>query len=340
MTRTVVTRRALAAAALAFALIGGAPARAEVQAVRISRGYGIHYLPMFVMERQKLLEKHAAAAGLGDVTVTWSAIDGGNQINDAMLSGALDIATLGVPGFLVLWDKARGNAKLEVRGIALMSVGPMWLNSRIDSVKTLADFTERDRIALAGIKVSYGAVVLQMMVAAQFGQANYAKLDPLTVGLPYPEAVVALTGGKTEITAHIASPPFNQIELDHPGIHRVANSHDVLGDLPVIMAHTTRRFHDANPKLIASFLAALDEACRFVSNDKPGAAKLYAEAANVKTSDQLALRILQDPENRFGITPVGMMRFATFLHAVGTLKNQPESWKDLFFPEGQDGEGS
>jgi NitT/TauT family transport system substrate-binding protein len=325
-------RRGLAAA-LALALLGAVPARAEVQAVRISRGYGIHYLPMFVMERQKLLEKHAAAAGLGDLAVTWAAIDGGNQINDAMLSGALDIATLGVPGFLVLWDKARGHAQIEVRGIALMSIGPMWLNSRIDSVKTLADFTDRDRIALAGIKTSYGAVVLQMMVAKAFGQANYAKLDPLTVGLPYPEAVAALIAGKTEITAHIASPPFQQIELDSPGIHRVADSHDMLGDLPVIMAHTTRRFHDANPKLIAAFLAALDEACKFVTDDKPAAARLYAEAANVKTSDQLALRILQDPENRYGITPVGTLRFASFLHAVGTLKNQPESWKDLFFPE-------
>ena len=221
MMGCVAIRRALVAAALALVLLGPAPARAEVREVRISRGYSIHYLPMFVMERQKLLEKHAAAAGLGDVAVSWSAIDGGNQINDAMLSGALDIATLGVPGFLVLWDKARGNTKLEVGGIALMSVGPMWLNSRVDSVKTLADFTDRDRIALAGIKVSYGAVVLQMMVAKEFGQANYAKLDPLTVGLPYPEAVAALTAGKTEITAHIASPPFQQIELDHPGIHRL-----------------------------------------------------------------------------------------------------------------------
>jgi NitT/TauT family transport system substrate-binding protein len=99
------------------------------------------------------------------------------------------------------------------------------------------------------------------------------------------------------------------------------------------MAHTTRRFHDANPKLIAAFLAALDEACRFVTDDKPGAAKIYAAAANVKTSDALVLRILQDPENRFSITPVGMMKIAAFMHQVGSLKAQPASWKDLFFPE-------
>ena len=335
-----LARRGWMVALLALALAAQGAARAEVHELRISHGYGIHYLPMFVMEQQKLIEKHARAMGLGELTVEWHAIDGGNQINDAMLSGALDVASLGVPGFLVLWDKARGNSRLEVLGIAPMSAGSMWVNSRIDSVKTLADFTERDRIALAGIKTSYGAVVLEMMAAKAFGEANYAKLDALTVGLPYPEAVAALTSGKTEITAHVASPPFNYIELDQPGIHRVVSSREALGDLPVIMAHTTRRFHDANPKTIAAFLAALDEACKFVTDDKPDAAKLYAAAANVKTSDTLALRILEDPENRYSITPTNMMAFAAFLHRVGSLKAMPASWKDLFFPEIHDLPGS
>src|SRR5271155_3194699 len=58
----------LAGGALAAAAVPGR-ARAEVQALRISRGYGIHYLPMFVIERQKLLEKHARALGLGELAV-------------------------------------------------------------------------------------------------------------------------------------------------------------------------------------------------------------------------------------------------------------------------------
>jgi NitT/TauT family transport system substrate-binding protein len=328
----------LVGVALAVALPG--LACAEVRELRVSHGYGIHYLPLFVMEQHKLLEKHAREMGLGELAVTWQVIDGGNQINDAMLSGALDIASLGVPGFLVLWDKVTGNPRLEVLGVAPLSAGSMWVNSRIDTVRSLADFSERDRIALPGIKTSYGAVVLQMMAAKAFGEADYAKLDALTVGLPYPEAVAALTSGKTEITAHIASPPFNYIELDQPGIHRVASSHDALGDLPVIMTQATRRFHDANPKTIAAFVAALDEACRFVTDDKPGAAKIYEAAANVKTSRELALRILEDPENRFSITPTNMMAFAAFMHRVGTLKHEPADWKALFFPEIHDLPGS
>ena len=81
-------------------------ARAEVSSVRISYGYGILYLPLMVMDREQLLEKRAKAAGLPDVKVEWKTFDGGNVINDAMLAGALDIAGIGVPGFLTLWAKA------------------------------------------------------------------------------------------------------------------------------------------------------------------------------------------------------------------------------------------
>ncbi|MFX5756709.1 hypothetical protein ABTE27_22425, partial [Acinetobacter baumannii] len=83
-------------------------------------GYGILYLPIMVMASEHLLEKQAKAAGLGDVKASYRILDGGNVINDAMLSGALDIASLGVPGFLTLWDKTRGSA-MEVRGLSSLS---------------------------------------------------------------------------------------------------------------------------------------------------------------------------------------------------------------------------
>src|SRR5262249_24343621 len=154
-----------------------------------------------IMEKQGLVEKHAAAAGLGDVKVTYRAIDGGNVINDAMLSGALDIASIGVPGFLTLWDQARSMPQAEVMGLGAVGSGSAWLVTRNPNVKTLADFTEKDRIAVPGIKTSYVAVVLQMAAAQQFGFENYAKLDHLTVGLPHPDALAAMLSGKTEITA-------------------------------------------------------------------------------------------------------------------------------------------
>ena len=60
-------------------VFAAAPVRAETGEVRISKGFGILYLPLIVMQDQKLLEKKAAEAGLGEVKVTWLVIDGGNS---------------------------------------------------------------------------------------------------------------------------------------------------------------------------------------------------------------------------------------------------------------------
>src|SRR5882672_9086012 len=77
-------------------------AHAEVPRVRVAVQFGITYLPLMIVQEDRLLEKHAKAAGLGDVEVTWQKFSGGNVMNDALLSGNLDFAATGLPSFLIL----------------------------------------------------------------------------------------------------------------------------------------------------------------------------------------------------------------------------------------------
>ena len=68
-----------------------APARAEVSEVRLVRQFGIHYLPLVIMEHENLIEKNAAADGQKDVKVTWARLSGGASVNDALLAKAVDL---------------------------------------------------------------------------------------------------------------------------------------------------------------------------------------------------------------------------------------------------------
>ena len=327
--------------ALAAVMAAGADvAWAEANELRISKGFGIHYMPLYIMEKLKLVEKRAAAAGLGDVSVSYRVIDGGNIINDAMLAGSLDIATGGVPGFLTLWDKSRAIPQLQVHGLSGVGAGSVWLVTRNPNIKTLADYTEKDRIAVPGIKTSFVAVVLQMAAAKAFGRENYAKLDLLTVGISHPDALAAMLSGKTEITSHFSSPPFSYIENDQPGFHRVVNSSDIFGALTIIMSYTTRRFYDANPKLSAAFVAAVDDAATYIAAHKREAARIYIDLAQVKASEDEMLRMLDDPDTHFSAAPNGAMTYASFMADIGTLKARPVDWKDLFFPPVHDRPGS
>ena len=322
----------LTLAILAGIAAGPSPLRAEVTEVKITRGYGTVYLALMVMEQNQLLEKHAKAAGLGDLKINYLVLDGGNVINDALLTGSLDIAATGVPGFLTLWAKVKGSAQ-EISALSALSTSPMYLNSTNPKVKTLRDFTEGDRIALPGVKTSLPAGVLQMLVAHEFGQENYAKLDSLTVSLPYPDAMAAMISGSPEITGHMASPPFCFIELDYPHVHRVMSSVDVLGKITLMVTMTSKRFHDANPKVCAAFVAALDEANKFIAANPEQAARDYVAAAKVKATTDDILRVLKDPNTGYSITPDGIMKWADFLHAVGRIKVKPKTWQELFFPE-------
>ncbi len=321
----------LLAGALASTLASGA-ARAEASAVRISYGYGILYLPLMVMDREQLLEKRAKAAGLSDVKVEWKTFDGGNVINDAMLAGALDIAGIGVPGFLTLWAKAKDNPAVEVRGLTGMSSSSMYLMTRNANVKSLKDFSDKDRIAVPGIKTSLPAVLLHMAAAKEFGDANYAKLDPITVGLGHPEALGVMLSGKGEIDSHMASPPFSYVEDATAGLHRVFNSVDILGNITLDITFASRRFVDANPRLTAAFVAAMEDACALIARDKRKAAEIYNAAAKVKQPVEETTKILNDPNTKFSVVPEGTMRYAEFMARVGTIKAKPASWKDLFFP--------
>jgi NitT/TauT family transport system substrate-binding protein len=323
---------------LGFVLVAHA-ARAELRLVRISHGYSTGYLPLMIVRDQHLLEKHATAMGLGAITTEWQMLDGGNVINDAMLAGSLDAAGIGLPGFITLWSKAHAIPRSGVIGISAIAGGALWLNTNNPAIHSLRDFTEKDKIALPGIKTSFAAIALEMAVAKEFGMDSYAKLDPLTVGLPHPEATVALLAGGSEIDAHFASAPFSQRELADPKIHRVLDTMDVFGPLTILMTMASKPFADANPKTVEALLAATDEAIGWLDAHKREAAETYIRTMNSKTPIDEVMNVLDDPEQVYSATPHGAMDYARFLAHAGTIKYEPKAWTDMFVAplQGRDG---
>ncbi|MBV9078658.1 MAG: ABC transporter substrate-binding protein, partial [Methylobacteriaceae bacterium] len=154
--------------------------------------------------------------------------------------------------------------------------------------------------------------------------------DPLTVGLSHPEALTALTSGKTEITAHLTSPPFSFIERNDPKVHVVASSLDVIGNITLDVVYATKRFADANPKTVAAILAALDRACAFIAENREAAAEIYVRSSSVRVSKEEVVQMLAEPGTTFSTTPTKVMDFAEFLALAGTIKRKPAQWTELF----------
>jgi len=314
---------------LVLALLSPA-VRAELAEINVAQQYGIGYLSLMVMEEQKLIEKHAKAAGL-DVKVNWAKFAGGNVMNDALLSGSLQFASGGVGPLITIWAKTKGN--LDVKGVAALDSMPLYLNTRNPNVKSLKDFTDKDKIALPAVKVSVQAVTLQMAAEKIFGEGQQGKLDALTVSMSHPDAQTALLSGQSEITAHFGSPPFQYQQLQKPGIHTVVNSYEVLGGPATFnVVWTTSKFRTENPKLYQSFVQAFDDATAQINRDRRAAAEAYLRISKDKDSLENILRMLEDPQIVYTTTPQNVMKYVTFMTKIGAIKVQPDSWKDLFFP--------
>jgi NitT/TauT family transport system substrate-binding protein len=319
------------------AALGGGVARAEVGEIKVAQQYGISYLPLMLMEEGKLIEKQAKAAGI-DLKVSWVKFAGGNVMNDAILSGDLAFASGGVAPLVTIWSRTKGS--LDVKAVSAINSMPLYLNSRNPAVKTVKDFTDKDRIALPAVKSSIQAVTLQMAAEAAFGPGNFAKLDSLTVTRSHPDAQAALLGN-TEINAHFSSPPFQYQQLRRNDIHTVLNSYDVLGGPATFnLVWTTQKFVTENPKVYAAFVKALEEAIAQINGNKQAAAEAYLRISKDKDSVQEILAMLNDPKVVFTLTPQNMMKYVDFMAKVGTIKVKPDSWKDMFFPNAQSLPGS
>src|SRR3954454_17945183 len=326
----------LASVAIAFAVAGTPGEAAEI---RLAEQFSMGYLQFNVMKRDRLIEKYATQRGLKDFTVSWQRFNGPSAMNEALLSNSTDIVSGGVPGLITLWDKTQGTS-FEVKGICALSSQPFLLNTSNPVIKSIKDFSERDRIAVPSVKVSVQAVVLQMAVAAAFGEENYAKLDSLTVSMSPPDATIALLTGSGNINTVFSVPPFQFQQLAQANIHTVLSSFDVLGPHTFTVAWTSARFRKDNPELYAAFLDAVKEATAIIATDPGGTAQSWINDSNSKLPLEMVTKVVSGNDVKWTMTPAATMKFATFMHKLGSIKHRPASWKDLFFPEISDLDGS
>jgi NitT/TauT family transport system substrate-binding protein len=309
--------------------LGASSAGAQTRTIRIAKQFGISYLPLTIMEEKKLLEAQGRQLGL-DLKTEWVQFTGGPPMNEAIISGNLDFASGGVGPLLTIWSKTRGN--LGVKGVAALNAMPLDLNSNNPDVKTIKDFTDKDRIALPGVKVSIQAVTLQMAAEKVFGRGQYDKLDSLTVTLSHPDGMAQLLSGKSEITAHFTSAPFMYQELEDKRIHKVLDSYEVLGGPHTFnVVWATAKFHDENPKVMQAFIAALDDAMKQIAKDPAEAAKVWVKNENSKIPVAEIERMMRLPENEWTMVPKQIMAYADFMSRVGLIAAKPAQWQDVFF---------
>ncbi|SRR5690606_15506895 len=326
-------KRVLVGLAVAAMLVAPLPAAAEVKTINVPLGAGgFGFLPLHMMRTHGLVEKHAKAAGI-ELSVNWANIGGPAAMNDALLSGSAHFISAGPPAFITLWDRTRGN--IGVKGAAAISSMPMFLNTNAKHIQSLEDFGPNDKMAVTSVKVSIPSIIMQMYAKSK-GYSDVFRFDPLTVSMSHPDAVAALLSEGSGIVAHYASSPFHEIEIKNENIRTIQNSDDVMGGSTTFtMVSTTTKFYEENPTVYRVFVNALKEAQEMIKSDPEGAVEVLVASMGGKSplSNEELLQILKRPSTKYTTVPENVLKYAHFMHEIGSISNKPESLGELFFEE-------
>ncbi len=316
----------VAAALLALATTL-APAQAA-EPVRIGIGFGLAFLPIYVCEDLRLIEKEGKALHLA-LKASYRRFLGPGPLHDAIASGGIDMGPYGLAPLLVQWAQARGKPRqiLAVSGVTTL---PLTLLSNRARLRTLADLRPSDRIALP-TAFSPQLYLLQMQSEKVFGQ--FDRLHSQIIVLKPADAVAALISG-SEPAAYFSSPPYTEIALSDPRIHKMLTSAEVIGGRSsFLVIGATRRYVAAHPKIAAAVGKAMDAAAKIIRDDPRRAAQIYLAHEPSKALTQRTLNaIIDDIKGEFGSAVYGVQVFADFLSRRGALKSSPQSWKEIVAP--------
>jgi NitT/TauT family transport system substrate-binding protein len=224
MFRPTIRGSMLAAVVAAFAIVVGF-STATAREVKAAIQFGLAYLPMMVMDEDHILENEAKKRGVDGVKLTLVRVSGSTAVNDTLLSGNADMGVMGTPSLLIIWEKTKPS--LAVKGMASMSSFPMILNTVNPNLKSVADITDKDRIALPA-STSPQAMMLRLAAEKYFALVESKRFDTNIVALPHPEAMSALLSG-TEVTGHFTNVPFSVFEMQNSRVRRILNSNELLG---------------------------------------------------------------------------------------------------------------
>jgi NitT/TauT family transport system substrate-binding protein len=315
-------------------------AHAEVPEVRIARQFSMGYLQLNVIDHEKLIQKHAAELGIPEVKVTTYKFNGPAAMNDALLSDSIDVVSGSPQGLLTIWSRTRGSAG-EVRAVSALATLPYVLNTNNPAIKTVDDLARCNKIAVPAVRVSAQAVSVEAAAAKAYGIKEFARYDQYVISMSPPDSTVALLSGSTEVSCNFAVPPYMQQQLQNPAIHTVLNSFDVWGGPNTFTtAYMSTKFRTKNPVLFKAIYAALKEATEKVNADPETAARYWIEDGESKLSLDFVKSVATAPGTTWTMAPQGTEAVAAFMHEIGSIKVKPASWKDYFFPEAYDLNGS
>ncbi len=267
--------------------------------ITIAEQYGLAYAPLQIMKAKGFLEK--AVPGL---TVKWVKLGNTAAIREAVLAGDVDAGFMGIPPFLIGYDKG-----MEWQLVTGLSICPVGLVADPNKIPDLSALEPGQRIALPQ-PGSIQHILLSMASDREFG--NAARFDSSLVTMKHPDGETALFSGSVD--AHFTSPPyiFDETNGNNGDFEIILTGEEAFGgEFTFIAGMASNAFIEEEPELLNEYLSALDKAIDFISTNPSDASEILSEFYDIPADTVLAY--LSEPGFIFTDEVKGYECFVSFM---------------------------
>lgn len=295
----------LLASLLALALCGCG--QQEPPSIGIAEQYGIAYAPLTIMKEKGFLEQE-----LPDVAIRWQQFGGPTAIRESMLNGDVDFGFMGVAPVLIGIDNG-----MEWKYAAGISSNEVAIVTSRPEIKTLADFTEEDRIAILSPGCTQH-ILLCMLAEQQLGDPM--ALDGQLVSMSHPDALQALLSG-TEITAHVATPPYLQQEVE-AGMSVMATGEEIMGrPFTFISCVAMTQFYEEHRELYDGFIRALERSIEYLNQNMEECVRILAPVYGI--SEEALLEQMTYNGTIYSSRLEGVPELSAAMQQMGLTRGNP-----------------
>ena len=292
---------------LIFPLLWGCRSK-EPESFGVAEQYGVAYAPLTIMREKGFLERR-----LPGVAVRWQQFGGPTAIRESMLNGEVDFGFMGVAPVLIGIDS--GMEWKYATGISFNEVAIV--TERAD-VRTLADFTQDDRIAILSPGCTQH-ILLCMLAERQLGDPM--ALDSQLVSMSHPDAMQALLAG-TEITAHVATPPYIQQEVA-AGMSVMATGEEILGrPFTFICGVAMTDFYEQHRDWYDAFLLALNESIDYINENPEECVRILAPVYGI--SEEALAEQISCSGTLYSNRLEGVPELSAAMQKMGLIKEDPD----------------
>lgn len=292
-------------------VIGGAADDDHVVDISISSSYGT--TTSNIIREYDLLTQYLPEG----YTVEWHTMTSASDMRDALVAGSLDIVCTSLPTFIAAYEQG-----MELALISFAGSVPIGLYGNDESIRSLSDFDEQDRIA-AKSKGNNGHIAFLLTCLDELGDAMALdnQIDPIQ------EAdALALLQSSNDIQASIFSFPMD-VKAEEAGLYQICSFNDTIDQYGIGSTYFTRiGYYKDQPEVIGAIRAAQQDALKLIETDPEGVAEKLSGVFDLDGEYILAALTQMPPRVEYS----GYDKLAEIMHEIGLIENEPTKFEDLF----------